>query len=149
MYSTVLLLHSWLRWVALIGGVGALFALFKEGDKTTTNGDRWVLITMIALDVQLLLGLLLYFALSPFTAEAMRDFGAAMRNAPLRFWAVEHITTMFGAVILIHVGRVLARKSKDGSGRLKLIVCVALAVMAMLGGMPWPGMASGRPLFRM
>ena len=149
MYSTVLLLHSWLRWLALIGGVGALFALFKEGDQTTSNGDRWVLITMIALDVQLLLGLLLYFALSPFTAEAMRDFGAAMRNAPLRFWAVEHITTMFGAVILIHVGRVLARKSKDGSGRLKLIVCVALAVMAMLGGMPWPGMASGRPLFRM
>ena len=67
---------------------------------------------MIALDVQMLLGLLLYGVLSPYTAAAMKDFGAAMRDPVLRFWAVEHLTMMLSAVVLVHVGRVLARKDR-------------------------------------
>ena len=35
---------------------------------------------VVALDVQILLGLLLYFVLSPFTRQAMSDFGAAMKS---------------------------------------------------------------------
>jgi hypothetical protein len=150
MYTTVLLLHSWIRWAALVAGIGSVLALLKDGDAATKRAERWVFALMMSLDVQLLLGLLLYFALSPFTAEAMRDFAAAMRNPPLRFWAVEHITMMLAAVILVHVGRVLVRKDANAdSRRLKLLVCVGLATLAMLGGMPWPGMTSGRPLFRL
>ena len=56
---------------------------------------------------------------------------------------------MFGAVILVHVGRVLARTAKSAEAkRMRLLVCVGFAVVAMLAGIPWPGMAGGRPLFR-
>ena len=34
-----------------------------------------------------------------------------MKDPALRFWAVEHTTTMFAAIALAHVGRVLARKA--------------------------------------
>ncbi len=149
MYSAVLLIHSWLRWVALIAAVLSLAALLQEGRSAAARADRLGLVLLIALDVQMLLGLLMYFALSPFTTEALRDFGAAMRNAQLRFWAVEHVTMMLAAVILVHVGRVLGRKATSvESKRMRLLICVGLAFFAMLGGMPWPGMPNGRPLFR-
>ena len=43
------------------------------------------------MDVQLLLGLILYFALIPLTRTALMDMGAAMGVADLRFFAIEPI----------------------------------------------------------
>jgi len=85
MYTFVLSLHSWLRWVALVAGIAATFTTLADRAPSAgpRRADLWGLALMVALDVQMLLGLLLYFVLSPFTAEAMNDFGAAMRfNAP-------------------------------------------------------------------
>src|SRR5262245_25350846 len=146
MYSTVLLIHSWLRWGALIGGAGAIYA---ANGTDTARAQRFGLALMVMLDLQMVLGLVLYFALSPFTTEAMKDFGAAMRTPGLRFWAVEHITMMVIAVIAVHVGRVLARKAPTPEkARSRLFMAVAIATAAMVAGIPWPGTAAGRPLFR-
>jgi hypothetical protein len=150
MYTLVLLVHSWLRWIALVGGAGAtLTALSGSGPGTDARANRWALFFMIALDVQLLLGLLLYLALSPFTTQAMQDFGAAMRTPALRFWAVEHLATMMLAVIVAHVGRVLGRKAKTPAAkRTRMAMCFGLATVLMLLAIPWPGLPNGRPLFR-
>jgi hypothetical protein len=151
MYTTVLTIHSWVRWIAIIAGVGATFAALRNSAGTNDSvADRWGFVLIMALDLQLLLGLLLYLALSPFTAQAMQDFGAAMRTPQLRFWAVEHISTMMLAVILAHVGRVLARKAPTPAAkRTRLLVCFGLSTLLMLAGTPWPGMMNGRPLFRL
>lgn len=151
MYTIVLILHSWLRWVVLVAAFGATFAaLYGDtpvGDRS--KADRWGMMLMMTVDLQLLLGLLLYLALSPFTAEAMNNFGAAMQNPVLRYWAVEHLTLMFIAVILVHLGRVLGRKATTPrSKRVRLVVCYGLATIVMLAGIPWPGMENGRSLFR-
>ncbi len=151
MYSTVLLIHSWLRWLALATALLATVAAARNqvaGDRSPA--DRWSLFAMMALDVQMLLGLLLYLALSPFTAEAMRNMSAAMQNPQLRFWAVEHLTTMLSAVVIAHVGRVLARKAvTPAAKRSRLLICFGIATVLLLLGTPWPGMANGRPLFRL
>jgi hypothetical protein len=152
MYTIVLLVHSWMRYVALVAGVAATLTPLAGRSDTARGGraDMWGLILMIVLDLQMLLGLLLYLVLSPFTAEAMRDFGAAMKNPALRFFAVEHVTLMFAAVILAHLGRVLARKAKTPDARrMRMLICSGLATLAMLLAIPWPGMPSGRPLFRL
>lgn len=76
------------------------------------------------------------------------NFGAAMKDPGLRFWAVEHVSAMFAAVILAHVGRVLARKAKTTAAkRTRLLVCFGLATVLILLGMPWPGRPGGRQLF--
>jgi hypothetical protein len=63
---------------------------------------------------------------------------------------VEHITAMFAAVILAHVGRLLARKAATPSAkRTRLLICFGLATVLMFLSTPWPGMANGRPLFRL
>lgn len=150
MYSAVLLLHSWIRWIALVAGVGTTLAALR--DKTggeQSLADRWGLVMMITLDLQLLIGLVLYLVLSPNMQEVLNHFGASMKNAALRFWAVEHITAMMGAVILAHAARVLARKAKTAAAkRTRLIICAGLATVLMLAGMPWPGRPGGRDLFR-
>ena len=151
MYEMVLFLHSWLRWAALAAGVAATVTAFamKPVSYGSERTDRFGLIFMIVLDLQLLLGLVLYFGLSPFTPAAFDNFGAAMRNPVARFWAVEHIALMLLAVVLAHLGRVLARKARTSqSKRLRLLVCFGLATIAMFAGTPWPGMSVVRPLFR-
>ena len=150
MYSLVLLLHSWIRWIALVAGVGAtLAAVRNEVAGEQSLADRWGLALVTTLDLQMLLGLTLYFALSPFTTAAMRDFGAAMKNPQLRFWAVEHLTAMMISVVLVHVGRVLGRKAATPAAkRTRLLVCYGIATLLMMAAIPWPGLANGRPLFR-
>jgi hypothetical protein len=148
MYTLALIVHSWLRWAALVSGVAAtLTAITDRGDGS--RPERWGLILMMMLDLQMLVGLILYLVLSPFTAVAMRDFGAAMKDPSLRFYAVEHVSMMLAAVILAHVGRVLARKAATPAAkRTRMFICFGLATILMIVAIPWPGMANGRPLFR-
>jgi hypothetical protein len=151
MYSLVLVLHSWIRWMALVAGVGVTLAALRgkvQGDSSIA--DRWAMAAMMGLDVQMLLGLILYLGLSPNMREILNHFGDSMRRADTRFWAVEHITTMIVAVALSHVGRVLARRAATpGAKRTRLLVTFGVATVLMLLGMPWPGRPGGRPLFRL
>ncbi len=148
MYSLVLILHSWLRWASIGAGLWATSTAFSES--STARNETPSLLFTIAMDLQLLLGLVLYFFLSP-TTEAIRgDFGAAMRDPVARFWAVEHVTLMVGAVVFAHLGRVLARKAATPSARrTRQLVCFALSTVLMIAGTPWPGMSAGRALFRL
>ena len=70
LYSILLIVHSWLRWAVL--GAGLVAAV--RGGAGNQSAGRWF--TSI-LDVQMLIGLLLYFVLSPITGAALDDFGAA------------------------------------------------------------------------
>jgi hypothetical protein len=143
MYTTILVLHSWLRWLALGAGLAATIAAARG--KT----DRLGAILVSTLDLQVLLGLVLYFFVSPNMAEIRAHFGESMKDPAARFWAVEHITTMLGAAIAGHIGRVLARKTPDPNARrMKLIICYGIATVLMFLAVPWPGMRAGRPLFR-
>jgi hypothetical protein len=147
MYTAGLLIHSWVRWVALVAAIGAVFAALRRQD---ASADRWGLIAMAALDFQMLLGLMLYLAISPNMQQILSNFGGAMKDPVARFWAVEHIATMFGAVIVAHAGRVLARKAATSEARRKrVLLAFSIASVLMIVGMPWPGRPGGRPLFRL
>jgi uncharacterized membrane protein len=152
MYLLTLALHSLLRWVVLAAGLTAFIraATGLSGRRQWTGADdRAGQLFVAALDLQFLLGLALYFVLSPIMDSVFQDFGRAMRTAALRFWAVEHILGMVIGVALAHVGRVRVRKATDASRRHKLAaIFFGLALVVILAVIPWPGMAAGRPLFR-
>ena len=141
MYGIVLLIHSWLRWGVLAAGVAAVARGGAHGSST----GRWF---TILLDVQMLIGLLLYFVLSPFTTSALGDFGAAMKSPQLRFFAVEHVFGMVIGIALAHIGAAKIKKA-PAERRAKLaMIFYGLALVAILASIPWPGMTAGRPLFR-
>jgi len=146
MYYAVLAVHSWIRWIALTAGFGATWAAYRAEEP---SAERWGLALVIALDVQMLLGLMLYLVLSPNMREILAHFSESMQGATTRFWAVEHVSAMFAAVIITHVGRVLARRARTPEARrARLMTCFGIATILMIAGMPWPGRPGGRPLFR-
>ena len=152
MYALILGIHSLLRWVVLVSGLW-VFARGVMGARSrkpwTPGDDRAGRVFVSTLDLQLLLGLVLYVWLSPLTSVAMQDFGGAMGNPVLRFWAVEHITGMMVALVLAHIGRVRVRKATDTVKRHKLAAVFAgLALLAILATIPWPGTAAARPFLR-
>lgn len=152
MYLLTLAIHSLLRWAVLATGIAA-FARGLAGVRArrawTAADNRAGLWFVIAMDVQLLLGLALYLRLSPLTQAALQDFGAAMRNSTLRFWAVEHLVGMLVALALVHVGRVRIRKTTDAVRRHRVAAMFfGLALLAILLTIPWPGMPTARPLLR-
>jgi hypothetical protein len=150
-YVITLTLHSWLRWLVLVIGLAAVLRAIAgttgRGPWTPIDNRAGFLFTML-LDLQVLIGLVLYSWLSPITHEAFRDFSGAMKSNGLRFWAVEHIFGMVAALALAHVGRVRIRKA-DPSRRHKLaLIFFGLAFLAILASIPWPGTPYGRPLLR-
>jgi hypothetical protein len=151
MFLTTLVLHSLLRWAVLLFGLLAIARALQGsfGARPWTSlDDRAGKYFVIALDVQMLVGLILYGGLSPITRAAFQDMGAAMKDAFLRFYAVEHLVLMLIGVALVHVGRVRARKAPtDHAKHRAAAVFFALGLLAILAGIPWPGRAVGRPLF--
>jgi len=150
-YPAVLTIHSWLRWAALLLGALATFNAFRHRADPTERprGQRWDWVFMLALDLQVLFGLLLYFGLSPFTREAMSHMAMALRDPALRFWAFTHVATMIVALVAARAGRVLAMGETTSRARRNgRCICFGIAVLAMVAGVPWPGLANARPLFR-
>lgn len=152
MYDLMLLAHSWLRWLVLFAAVAAI-ARAIGGVNTrrpfTPLDDRAGMWLTAALDFQLLLGLILYIFLSPVTRSAFVDMAAAMREAPIRFFAVEHPVGMIVAIALAHVGRVRVRKAADSESKHKqALIFFGLSLLVLLLSIPWPIGPGARSLFR-
>jgi hypothetical protein len=151
MYDIVLTLHSLLRWIVILFGLWAVVtAAAAASRRSWTPGEaRPGLLFTIGLDLQLLLGLVLYVVLSPITRTALTDFGAAMQTGALRFWAVEHPALMVVAVALAHAGRSATRYAGSDRAGARARLWFGLALLALLLATPWPFMPNGRPWFRL
>ena len=141
MYPVVLAIHNIVRWVVLILGiivvVRGLLGWFGKREWSTTDRKLGVYFTS-SIDVQLLVGLILYVFLSPLTTSAFRDFGAVMSNDGLRFFAVEHSVTMLLAVVFAHLGGVYSKRASASKDKFRMAaIWYGLALIAVLLGMPW------------
>ena len=150
MYGIVLNVHSWLRWLVIIAVLWTILRAWVPGPRPwTVTDDRSIRLSLIALDVQFLLGLLLYFWLSPFTTQAMSDISGAMKSSGLRFFLVEHAFGMLLGLALAHIGAVRVRKAPPERRHRLASIYFVLALLAILASIPWPGLPAGRPLFRL
>jgi hypothetical protein len=144
-----------MRWVVVIVGIITVARLLVGwlGKKAWGPLDaRLASIFPITIDIQLLLGLLLYFVLSPITAGALRDFGSAMRKSVVRYYAVEHLLMMLIALIVAHVGSALIKKRADAATKFRLgAIFFLLAMILILLSIPWPFLTAGagRPWLRL
>ena len=146
MHVFVLIAHSMVRWAVLGLGVFALVRMTAGVVRETawTTMDRRSLVMFVGiLDLQLLLGLIL-FATSPIIREALHDVGAAMGTPALRFFLAEHPLTMVGAVAIAHVGSVIARRAPNDAVRFRRAAfSVALSLGLLLAGIPWGRLIPG------
>jgi len=151
MYLPVLVLHSLLRWLVLLAGLLAVVRAITGmvGPRPWTPTDsRSGRLFVLSIDVQTLIGLVLYGVLSPITKGAFEDMAVAMRDSTLRFWAVEHVVMMLVALVLAHVGRARSRGAvADAVRHRRAAIFFTLALVLVFMAMPWPWAREARPLF--
>lgn len=150
LYVSVLAIHSILRWAVILLGLAALAqaGISLAGGKPFEKRHRFTnLGFIVALHLQVVLGLVLYLGLSPTMTVIFSDFGAAMKTGALRFWAVEHIAGMVLGAVVATVGNAIAKRaSTDKRRHLGTLIGLGIGLLIILASIPWPGMAAGRPL---
>jgi hypothetical protein len=152
LYTFTLLLHSWNRWLILVGGIIVLFSAIKglsaKADYSPFQ-KKWSLIFLSSLHLQLLVGLIMYFFLSPDTLAAMSNFGAAMKNPELRFFAVEHAFVNIIAIAFAQAGSILVKRTIDSAVKnRRTLIFTGIAFILILSMIPMGMMGVSRPLFR-
>jgi len=134
-------IHSILRYAILIAlfiAVYRYFSFWRSGKAFEKSDSKLSLILMIIADLTAVFGLLNYFVYSSLTRTAFNDFGAAMKDSSLRFWAVEHIFGMVIAIVLIHLAKNQAKKSiSDEKKHKRSFVYLLIALAIMLISIPW------------
>lgn len=141
MYNGILHLHNLLRWIILILLIVNLVNVF--GGKKNVKLSLYL---MISAHLMLVIGLYQYIAgdLGMATLKAA-GMGQVMKNAAARYWAVEYITGMVIAIVLITLGHGRVKRDAD-TKKAKLYFSLALLLILLM--MPWPFReAIARPLF--
>ncbi|MGY3804007.1 hypothetical protein ACWNT8_08100 [Pigmentibacter ruber] len=152
MLESIVFIHSWTRWLIALLLLLVLYrsyiGWFKKSEYTKKDHIfGGVLLGLTHL--QLVMGLILYFALSPISQAALNNISITMKSTVLRFWGIEHIFTMLLFVIFIQIGRIKTKKSKLSVQKYKssAIYCT-IAVILLLLGTPWTFRKEiGRPNF--
>jgi hypothetical protein len=152
MYPIVLTLHNIMRWLVILAAVYALVRMYSglAGRKSWSRADdRAGMLFTIMLDIQILLGIILYVFLSPTTTSFLTG-QAGMGNALVRYFAVEHTFMMVIAAVLAHVGRSLAKKGATSRIKFRIgAIWFTIAVLLILFAIPWPFLPTGRPWLRL
>ena len=140
MYIGLLILHNVLRWLILVIALVVLLRYFMGwfSQKKWKKSDNILgLIFTALMDLQLLSGLILYF-LSPIIKTAFQDFGAALSNPEIRFYAVEHSGMMLLAIILVHIGRARSKKGTPDKQKFgQALLFFGIAYIIIIAAIPW------------
>jgi len=141
MNTGLLHLHNLLRWVVLITLILSIVKLISGQNALKTSK-----ILLISAHSTLVLGLYQYFFGAVGFALIKNEVGGmkeVMKDAAARFWAVEHISSMLIAIVLITIGHI--RLKKGGKPNLTATFYL-IALLLILSAIPWPFRAGiGRP----
>jgi hypothetical protein len=141
MYPYVLGLHNIVRWLVLLAGIWAVVLVWRGwlGRRQWTPSEARATRAFVGiLDLQLLVGLALFAVLSPLTRQGFRDMGAAMRDAPVRYFLVEHPVIMLAAIAAAHIGSAQVRRAGTDADRFqRASIWFGLSLAALAGFIPW------------
>ncbi|GAB4248194.1 MAG: hypothetical protein Kow0079_00170 [Vicingaceae bacterium] len=102
----------------------------------TTTDNKLSLFLLIFTHLQLVIGFTLYFLKG--WHHQFSNMKAAMSEATLRFWTVEHLVGMLLAITLITIGRISAKKATEDTTKLKrLALYNVFALLIILFSIPW------------
>jgi len=140
MYTGLKHLHSFLPYLLLTVLVLALvksFIAYRTNQAHTDAHRKNGLIVLILAHIQLLIGLTLYF-ISPKSVAALSDMGAAMKDATLRLYALEHPLMMIIAIVFITMAYSKSKKDIADSLKHKVkSVYYLIALVLILSRIPW------------
>jgi hypothetical protein len=147
MYNILVFLHSYNRYLLMAALVFVLYRAYSGwfGRKPYEKIDNAASAALLGFThLQLLLGLILYAGVSPRTQAAFENFGLAMKDSWLRYFAVEHLTVMLLAVVMIQLGRTLSKKAVIAEQKhRKLAVYTTIGLLLILMSLVPKGLLFG------
>jgi hypothetical protein len=157
MYNVLVFLHSYNRYLLMAALVFVLYRAYSGwfGKKPYEKVDNAASAALLGFThLQLLLGLILYAGVSPRTQAAFANFGLAMKDSWLRYFAVEHMAIMLLAVVMIQLGRTFSKKAVIAEQKHRklaiyttiglLLILISLVPKGLLFGNVAGAMAAGQ-----
>lgn len=157
LYELLLVAHSYTRWgvllAALVTLVSATWAA-RLGRDWRARDQRLARAFVASVDLQVLLGLSLYFGVSPLARIARAQWTGlgwdAFWSQPLlRFFGLIHPLLAVSAAVAAHTAWVLVRRTEQpGDRHRRLAIGAGLSLALFLAAVPWPFLGHERPWFR-
>lgn len=152
MYQGLLHLHNVGRWIVLILLLVAIINSMTgiASGRTFSKKDKTIgLLLMTFAHIMLLVGLYQWIA-GPWGLKNIQNMGmaAVMKDKVARFWAVEHLGGMLLGIILITLGKGVAKKPiRDRAKFRRSFWLFLIALILIFMSVPWPFRDVARPLF--
>ena len=130
--------HSGLRWVVLILVVWALanaWSGWRQSKNYEENDRKLHLFAMVSVHIQILIGFILY----ALNWGGKVNFELIGDSSTIRFYTIEHLTTMLLGMALITFGFVSAKRILEAPNRFKhIFITYLISLLLILAGIPWP-----------
>jgi hypothetical protein len=139
MYIIFLVIHSFLRWLVLfsliLGIITALSGVLRP--RIYTKWDNRLREASVGFShLQLILGFVLYFLLSPLTKSYMAQ--GTQDVYEIWFFGIYHFLMMFSAIILLSIGSsIIKRNSSDQAKFVNTLIYFCLTLLIILLALPW------------
>jgi hypothetical protein len=152
MYSTLIFLHSFTRWLVVISLVYAIYRAYsglklqKSFSKTDHSIRHW---TATIAHTQLIIGILLYTQ-SPSIKYFWKHTKDALQNWDVTFYSLIHAFIMLLAIVILTIGSAKAKRMQTDSEKFKtMLTWFLIAFILIFCAIPWPfSPLSNRPYFR-
>ncbi|QNF33123.1 hypothetical protein HUW51_10440 [Adhaeribacter swui] len=152
MYSTLLALHSLVRWLVLASLLLAIIYAYRGWlqNKPFTRTDNTIrnIATSFA-HIQITIGLILYYV-SPITTYFLHYFKDAVHQREIRFFGMEHSSVMFISLVLITIGSGKVKRLTNDKAKFKtMAIWFTIGLVLILSSIPWAfSPLVHRPYFR-
>ena len=151
-YSLLRMVHGYWRWAVFVLAIAVLVRVVFGAvthREWTQRDDRLMRLFSSVVDLQVGLGLVLYFFFSPFWPALYQTFSETMRSPVARFFSIEHETAMLLAAAAVHVGWQRSKRAPTGAQKHRYVATAIIIFFGLLlWAIPWPWREVGRPLFR-
>ncbi len=152
MYSTLIIYHTYFRWLVLASLLYAIFISYKgyTTQKPFTKTDdmvrHW---TATIAQIQLMIGMVLYFN-NPMIKYFWTNLNEGIANMNVAFFSLIHITLMFTAIMLITFGSALSKRKPTSEENFRtILVWFSIALFIIIIAIPWPfSPLAARPYIR-
>lgn len=141
MYSTLLVFHSWFRWLVLLALTFSIYRAYigyskqKIFSKQDDSLRHW---TATIAHVQLMIGMILYFK-SPIVSYFWNHFKEALNDWNTSFFGLFHFSLMVLSVVVLTIGSAWTkRKTTDRAKYKTMLYWFSLALLIIIIAIPWP-----------
>lgn len=140
MYTSLLTLHSIVRWIVLALLLYAIYKAFtgyfkQRAFSGSDNAARHY--TATAAHIQLVIGMILYFK-SPVVKAYWKTKGGLL-PFDYTFFSLLHLVLMFSAIVVLTVGSAKAKREMTDRKKFStMLIWFVVALLLILIAIPWP-----------